>query len=290
MPNVELTRPERITAFRKLAIGSWQTAYDPTVYGTLNVRMEKSLAYIEAFRARTGKRITVTHLVLRAVAEALRRCPEANAILRFNTIYLRKNVDISLLVVQTDQGKVDLTAAKVEQADKKSLYELVVDLEAQVERVRSRKDKALEKGKQTTAFMPFMVMNAFLKLISFLMYTLNLDLRWAGLPQDPFGGATVTNIGSLGLDVGYVPLTPYTRTPIYVAPGAIKDTPVVQDGQVVPGKVMAINASFDHRFIDGYHASVLSKTLREFMENPFENFDKVEDLPAATAAATAPAA
>ena len=285
MPNVELTRPGRITAFRKIAIGSWQTAYDPTVYGTLYVRMEKALAYIEAFRARTGKRITVTHLVLRAVAEALHRCPEANAILRFNSIYLRKDVDISLLVVQTDNGKVDLTAAKVERADQKTLYQLVSDLEAQVERVRGRKDKALEKGKQTTGMIPFMLINFFLKAVAFLMYTLNLDLRWMGMPRDPFGGATVTNIGSLGLDVGYVPLVPYTRTPIFVAPGAIKDVPVVQDGQVIPGKQMAINASFDHRFIDGYHASVLSKTLREWMENPFESFDKIEDLPAASAPA-----
>ena len=36
-----------------------------------------------------------------------------------------------------------------------------------------------------------------------------------------------------------------------------------------------ICASFDHRFIDGMHASVLAKTVRELLENPFEKLDPV---------------
>jgi pyruvate dehydrogenase E2 component (dihydrolipoamide acetyltransferase) len=43
------------------------------------------------------------------------------------------------------------------------------------------------------------------------------------------------------------------------------------------GKVMNVNATFDHRFIDGFHASVLANTLREMLENPFESFDKLDE-------------
>ena len=47
-------------------------------------------------------------------------------ILRFNKVYLRQRITISVLVVQTDQGdgKVDLTAAKIEDADQKSLVQI----------------------------------------------------------------------------------------------------------------------------------------------------------------------
>lgn len=285
MPQLDLIPKAEVSSFRKLAIGTWATTYDPTVYGTLNVRMEKALEYIAAFRKRTGRHLTVTHLVTKAVAEALHRCPDANAILRWNRIYLRQTVSISVLVVQParegdDAGsKVDLTAAKIDDADKKSLLQISQEMEETIERVRRRKDKALEQGKSTVQQIPFLLMNLFLKALSFFMYTLNLDLSKFGMPKDAFGGATITNVGSLGLDVAYVPLVPYTRVPIFVAPGAVKDVPVVEDGKVVPGKVMAVNASFDHRFIDGYHASVLSTTLREMMENPFERFDRIEDLP-----------
>ncbi len=278
MAHLDLIPKSDISSFRKLAIGSWQTAYDPTVYGTLAVRMEKSLAYIEKFRQVHGVKLTVTHLVAKAVAEALAKCPDANAILRFNKIYLRKTVTLSVLVVQTDQGdgKVDLTAAKIDDADKKTLLDMAKEMQAAIDKVRLRKDQALEKSKGTIHAMPHFFMNAFMKLLSFFMYTLNLDLSFAGMPRDPFGGATITNVGSLGLDVAYVPLVPYTRVPIFVAPGAVSDEPVVQDGQVIPGKLMRINASFDHRFIDGFHASVLSKTMRQMLENPFEHFDKLD--------------
>ena len=278
MAHLELIPKENVSSFRKLAIGSWKTAYDPTVYGTMTVRMDKALAYIEAFRQQTGMRLTVTHLVAKAMAEALRRCPDANAILRFNRIYLRKRITISTLVVQTDGGKVDLTSAKIDDADKKSLREIAAELEEAVQRVRQRKDEVLEKGKGTIPRCPTRFLNLFTWLISFFMYTLNWDMTRAGMPRDAFGSAIITNVGSLGLDTAYVPLVPYTRVPIFIAPGAIKDAPVVENGKVVPGKVMNVNASFDHRFIDGFHASILANTFREMLENPFEHFDKLDEV------------
>src|SRR5439155_17699792 len=166
-------------------------------------------------------------------------------------------------VVQTDQGdgKVDLTAAKIEDCDQKTLLQIADEMQATVDRVRQRKDKALEKGKGTVGLIPFMFMNAFLKLLAFFMYTLNIDLSFLGMPRDAFGAITVTNVGSLGLDTAYVPLVPYTRVPIFVAPGLVKEVPVVDNGKIVIGKVMNVNAAFDHRFIDGFHASVLSQPL-----------------------------
>jgi pyruvate/2-oxoglutarate dehydrogenase complex dihydrolipoamide acyltransferase (E2) component len=279
MAHLRLQVKSDVASFRKLSIGTWTTTYDPTVYGTLKVRMDQALQYIERFRQVHNKRLTVTHLVTKACAEALRRCPDANAILRFNKIYLRQHVNISVLVVQTDQGdgKVDLTAAKIDDADQKSLVQIADEMQATVDRVRQRKDAALESGKGTVQRIPFVLMNLFLKLLAFFMYTLNIDLSFLGMPRDAFGSLTVTNVGSLGLDTAYVPLVPYTRVPIFVAPGMVKDEPVVEDGKVVAGKTMNINASFDHRFIDGYHASIMSKTLREAMEHPFEFFDRLPE-------------
>jgi pyruvate/2-oxoglutarate dehydrogenase complex dihydrolipoamide acyltransferase (E2) component len=279
MPNVPLHPPKRVSPFRKVAIGTWTTTYDPQVYGTLGVRMEKTEAYIKAFREKTGKRLTVTHMVTAAVAKALASCPEANAILRWNKIYLRKDVNISVLVVvpSEDGSKVDLSSAVVRKADQCSLLEQIEQLDAQVGAIKKGEDKAMKKSKDTIGMVPFMLMNLFMKLLAFLMYDLNLDMRWAGMPKNAFGGACVTNIGSLGLDTAYVPVVPYTRVPIWIAPGEIADEAVVEDGEVVPGRVMRINATFDHRFIDGYHAMVLSKTLRKVLENPFEELDSLED-------------
>lgn len=279
MAHLSLERKKNVSSFRKIAIGTWRTAYDPSVYGTIDIRMDEALRYMAQFRERTGQRLTVTHLIARAVGELLKETPDANALLRGNKIYLRKQVGVFFQVVMTDEGtgKVDLSGLTLYDVEKKTLVEIVKEFEEKVEKVRTRKDPALEKTRKNMLGMPQFLIHWVLRLIAYLTYDLNLDLSWAGLPRDPFGSIMVTNIGSLGLDVAYVPLVPYSRVPILLALGAVKEVPVVDDGKIVPGKIMKVNATFDHRFIDGFHASVMSRLLRQWLENPFEHFDKLPE-------------
>src|SRR5262245_48139150 len=140
MPNVELEGPERISPFRKIALGTWETTYDPSIYGTLRIRMDKSVDYIARFREKHGKKLTVTHLVAKAIALALQACPDANGLVRWNRIYRRKNIDVSLLVLMTaEDGKADLSSAKIVEADKKSLLDIVSEVEARAAKIRERK-------------------------------------------------------------------------------------------------------------------------------------------------------
>jgi pyruvate dehydrogenase E2 component (dihydrolipoamide acetyltransferase) len=289
MPNLELVRKDDVSSFRKIAIGTWRTVGDPSVYGSLEIRMEKALAYMEEFRRRTGKRLTVSHMMAKAVALALREMPDANAVLRWNRIYLRKIIGVFFQVAMTDQGdaKADLSGATLYGVDQLSLVQICEDFEAKVNKVRKRKDEALEKTRQTFLSIPYFLLNKFLDWLSFFSFELNLDLRWAGIPSDPFGSVMITNVGSLGLDTAYVPLVPYSHVPILLALGAIKDAPVIDDGKVAVGKVMRVHATFDHRIIDGFHASVMSRSLRRTMENPFEHFDKLDELKPAPALAQA---
>jgi pyruvate dehydrogenase E2 component (dihydrolipoamide acetyltransferase) len=275
MPNIELVGKQRVSPFRKIALGTWETTYDPSIYGTLRLRMDKAVDYIAKFREKHQKKLTVTHLVAKAIAMAIKECPDANGVLRFNRIYQRKNIDISMLVLMMADGKADLSSAKIANADQKTLAQIIDEIEERAKKIRERQDKDLEKTRQSMRWVPFLFMNWFLKMISFFLYTLNLDLRWAGLPRDPFGSAMVTSIGSIGLETAYVPLVPYARVPILVAPGEISDEPVVDDGKVAVGKIMHVNATFDHRLIDGAHAAVLSKVMRKVIEDPFTHLDPV---------------
>jgi pyruvate/2-oxoglutarate dehydrogenase complex dihydrolipoamide acyltransferase (E2) component len=277
MGNLELVRKDDVSSFRKIAIGTWRNAYDPSVYGTMELRMDAAMKYIAEFRQKTGKKLTVSHMMAKAAAMVLKECPDANAILRWNRVYLRKVIGVFFQVVMTDEGadKVDLSGATLYDVEKMSLHEIYDEFNAKVEAVRARKDPALEKTRKTFLGIPYFALNFVLRMISFLSYTLNLDLKRFGIPKDPFGSIMITNIGSLGLDTAYVPLVPYSRVPILIATGAVKDVPVVEEGKIVPGKVMRVNATFDHRFIDGFHASVMSRVLRQWLEHPYQHFDKI---------------
>ncbi|MHA7629505.1 2-oxo acid dehydrogenase subunit E2 [Corallococcus sp. M7] len=276
MAHLELKPKRDVSSFRKLAIGSWATAYDPTVYGTLTVRMDAALAWLEAFHQRTGVRLTATHLVLKAMGEALRRCPDANALLRYQRIYLRQRITVCAVLPGADQR--GLTPVRIEDVDKKSVHELALEVESTAARVREGRDARVEQGRSLLERVPHLLLHRFTGLVSFLAYTLNLDPSWLGLPRDPFGAAVVVDVGELGLETAYLPLAPFTRVPIFLAPGAVRQVAVVEEGRVVPGHVMNINASFDHRFLDGYHAGVIASTLREMLEHPEASFGPLPDL------------
>ncbi len=277
MPNIDAKRKKDLSLFRRIAIGTWRNAYDPSVYGTIEVRMDAALDYIAAYRAATGRRLTVTHLLARAMGEVLHAHPEANALLRFNRIYLRDRVAVFMQVAMVDDatGKVDLSGITLYDVHEMSLADIIDEMEAKVAAVRERRDPALEKSRSLFRYVPPMLLNEFLRLVAFLSYELNLDLRWAGMPKDPFGPVMITNIGSLGLDMAYVPLIPYSRVAILLATGAVKDTPQAEDGEVRIRKVMKVNATFDHRFIDGHHAAVMSRTLRAWLEDPESHFGPI---------------
>jgi pyruvate dehydrogenase E2 component (dihydrolipoamide acetyltransferase) len=53
-----------------------------------------------------------------------------------------------------------------------------------------------------------------------------------------------------------------------LAVGAIRDTPVVKNGAVVPGKLMTVSLSCDHRVVDGSIGAAFLQTLKTYLENP----------------------
>jgi len=278
MPNLKLRRKADLSPFRKIALGTWQTAYDPSVYGSVSLRMEAAERYLEQFRRVTGKRLTMSHMMARAAAAALEAMPDANAILRLGRIYLRDRIGVFFQVAMEDPqtGQIDLSGATIYDPEKKSLHDICEELEHKAKGVRGGKDKK-ERARSIFRRAPEFAVGPLLGTIGFFNYTLNLDLEKVGVPNDPFGSIMITNIGSLGLEEAYAPLVPYSRVPIVLAMGAVLDAPVVEDGRVVAGRVMKVCATFDHRILDGAHAAIMVRTLREWMEDPFSHFDPLPD-------------
>jgi pyruvate dehydrogenase E2 component (dihydrolipoamide acetyltransferase) len=280
MANIDLVRKRDLTAFRKLSLGMWRTAYDPQIYGWGPVRMEQALEYIERFEKCYGKKLTVTQLVTKTVGEILRRHPELNALLRFNRIYLREHADVCLnvMVPVPETGRADLLTAKISDVDRKPLLEIANELGGKVARIRSGKDPLQRgPGPRIMRRVPGLLMTPLITTLSFLHYGLNLNLSWLGFPRDPFGSAQVTSLGSLGLSSATIlgPLVPFTRMPLLVLFGSIHDAPVVEDGEIKVGRVMNVTFTVDHRFTDGSEGVAAISDFTEIMENPFEHFDPV---------------
>ena len=68
MPNLELQRKDDVSSFRKIAIGTWSDAYDPSVYGTMELKMDKAMQYLNEYRQKTGRKLTVSHMLAKVAA------------------------------------------------------------------------------------------------------------------------------------------------------------------------------------------------------------------------------
>ncbi|MBA3698947.1 MAG: pyruvate dehydrogenase complex dihydrolipoamide acetyltransferase [Planctomycetes bacterium] len=80
------------------------------------------------------------------------------------------------------------------------------------------------------------------------------------------GSFTISNLGMFGISEFVAIINPPQVAILAVA--GIKDEPVVKNGTVVPGKVMRLTLSADHRAVDGADAAAFMKTLRELLEAP----------------------
>ncbi len=271
MANLRLVKKTDLSSFRKIALGTWRTAKDPQVYGSLTVRMDETLRYLEGYRAATGKKLTVTHLMAKVMGRVLKEVPDANAILRFGRIYVREDIAVFFQVVMKDEqtGEIDLSGVTVRDPQQKDIGEIHDEFVGRAEAVRAKKDKELEKTRSTFKSLPWFLAGLFLNVIGLLSYTFNLKLKWAGIPQDPFGSVMVTNIGSLGLQEAYVPVVPYSRVPLLVAMGAVQTAPVVDDdGALAVGHTMQLCVTFDHRVLDGAHAAAMSRIVQDCFAHP----------------------
>ncbi len=86
-------------------------------------------------------------------------------------------------------------------------------------------------------------------------------------PSDWEGNTfTISNLGMFGIDE----FTAIINTPdsCILAVGGIKQTPVVKNGQIVPGNIMKVTLSCDHRTVDGAVGSAFLQTLKHNLENP----------------------
>ena len=77
---------------------------------------------------------------------------------------------------------------------------------------------------------------------------------------------TISNLGMFGIESFTAIVNPPDSC--ILAVGGIKEVPVVKNGQLVPGNVMKVTLSCDHRVVDGASGAAFLQTFKGYMENP----------------------
>ncbi|WP_026897218.1 pyruvate dehydrogenase complex dihydrolipoamide acetyltransferase [Daejeonella oryzae] len=86
-------------------------------------------------------------------------------------------------------------------------------------------------------------------------------------PSDWEGSTfTISNLGMFGIDEFTAIINPPDAC--ILAIGGIQSVPVVKNGAVVPGNVMKVTLSCDHRVVDGATGSAFLQTFKALLEEP----------------------
>jgi len=249
---------------RRVAVATWRPSRDGRIYTRMAVDATAVLAYLEQVRERTGEHVTLTHVVGAALGRAIRTVPEVRARVLLGRILPFDSCDIAFAV--DIDGGTDLAPIKVHDVDRKSPLEVARELSFGAARARAGLDPHHSRSAWYVRYAPPLTMRPLLSAAGVLVGGLGVGAF--GQPGFPLGAAFVSNVGSLGLDEGYLAPVPFARVPLYVSIGAVRDEALVVDGEVVVRPQVVIGATADHRLVDGAHAGRIAGVIRELLADP----------------------
>jgi pyruvate/2-oxoglutarate dehydrogenase complex dihydrolipoamide acyltransferase (E2) component len=257
---------ERIRGWRKIAAAAWGIPNDPQIYGDLELDATEVLGFMTSARERAGVRVTMTTMVGRAIARALADNPDLNVRMYRGHFVRRETVDV-FFIVSAEQG-AELSGVKVERADEKGAVEIARELENRASAIRTGDDRELGKTKKVIGSTPRRLLSTSIRASSWLTTDRDMDLKRFGLPRQAFGSTIISSVGMFGVQRAYAPLANYYRIPFLLLVGEVAEKAVVLDGDIVARPMLTLTATMDHRYIDGYHAARLARSVRAYFADP----------------------
>jgi len=274
---------QHVSSWRRLAPHVWDRPHDPTVYGVMDLVVDRALPYLDELGRVSGTKVRVTHLVTKGLALGIQRMPLANGIVTRRKIALRKDVDI-FVQVATEGGR-DLSGTKLTRVDDMPLAEIARELATRAAKVRRHADPGVERTKSLVQRLPNALLGLTVRAMEYLLYDLQLDLSRFGIESDQFGSAMVSNIGNFegfGMSFALAPLVPMSRCPIVVLIGEVQKKPVVEGDRIVARSVVTLGCTFDHRMIDGAQGTAIAAVLRRVVEDPERELGAIPTRSAST--------
>jgi len=251
--------------WRKVAAAIYKKPVDSKILGQVELDVTDLEEYI-AEKRRSGLKVTLTHVFTMAAARALQvEVPELNAYVRRGSIVQRKQVDamVSLLMDGSEMGSV-----RVNNADQLTLEEFTAEVSEGIKKTRKGDVDKTTDMKTRIAVIPWPFRVWAMRMIKFATITWGVSLRKLGLTTESFGSFIVSNIGTLGLKIGFPALMPISNVSFVLIIGAVDKRPWVVNDEIKIRRIITLGAALDHRVCDGSHGGRLFRYLKYISKNP----------------------
>ncbi len=221
-----------------------------TMMITVDVTHLLELRAIANRNNQSSTHITITHLVIKAVADALKNYPLLFSFFTGKDIIENNELVISI-PVEVEQH-VEYIA--LHHPDRKSLGSIAEETAEELDKIRSGN-------------------GAFLKTLKRLMENpRGSDLDPMEFCRQHLGNFPISNFGSFHVDSGSIAIAQPIISGICI--GSVKPSTYMQSGQWREAMELLLTISFDHRPVDGAYAGKFLNSVKKLLECPerlFEN-------------------
>ncbi len=232
------------------------------VYFAQEVDVEPALGFLERVNRdrRADRRVTLFHLLLRAIARTLEERPRLNRFVAGGRLWQRDGVYLTFSAKRSFDEDAPILTVKRRFEPGESLEEMVEGILVPLRARRAgRRDTADAEVDMLLRLPPPLVRLA-MGLVE-LVDAFGLLPRRMIEPDPMYTSAFVANLGSVGLDAGYHHLWEHGTCPLFCVMGRIREG---TDGR----RRMTLKWTYDERVEDGFYCARATERLRELLEKP----------------------
>jgi pyruvate/2-oxoglutarate dehydrogenase complex dihydrolipoamide acyltransferase (E2) component len=253
---------------KRFNIATWDEPQDGIIQNRYEIDVTNINTYIAEVKEKLGMKITLTHVVVKAIGEILKAAPDINGKIVLGKYIPFDHANVCCLVdVQDGQ---DLAFFLVEDVDKLNIEDISEEIDRKGKRIKALKDESYQARVKTTKHIPSFIMN-FLGYLNLIFTTwLGVPLKSSGIDAHPLGGAVVSNVGVFGVKDGTAPVVAGGFSPCSITINQVVDRPIVKNGKIEIAPTVMINVSIDHRYLDGSRAKTLSRIMDLYLQNPWK--------------------
>ena len=256
----------RVHPYRRLMWFVMPTRNECVVYYEDKIRAEKLVEYLDKAKPVLG--CDVTHAYVAALNVAIAESPTMDQFVIGRRLYKRKQRAITFSMKRKVMGKgAKLAVVRMPMHDSDTFAQLSERINGSIVHQRSGKKTHAGKEYQLFDLLPRSVLRFFVWAFHALDYV-NL-LPHAFTKEDAlYTSAVVANLGSLGMDPGFHHLYEWGTSSVFAMVGRIREEPVVEDGNIVVGKVLTVRYSYDERIDDGLGTKTAILRVNEILSDP----------------------
>jgi len=265
------------TSKKKFFMSSWYHPFDSQLYCTSTVDITKLLDFIKNYNIEHSTNIGISIFIMKLLANLFVKYPDLNGNIIFGDVLKKDRIDVSVTV--SSDGGHNTEVITIQDANNLSLEIIKKQIDEHMKLISHGMDVNLGRKKFFLNLLPTFILGPFLRIISILSAS-GINLSYLGLPKYSYGTAVICNYGKEGLEDTFLPLFPFSYSPICVGISKIKEyNPFKYEEKKPKDDKKYYKCKFfytiDHRFLNERIVAKLLKDINSTILNPNQVFDQV---------------